>query len=245
MGALCVVATKADMIKWVLARDGKQFVTGYPKSFKDVLGGDTALNTVGEQWKSTRKFVVNGLRTEHLRSRVSVVEDLVLECFDSWETKQIVNVREETKSVSGSITLSLSLFICVSLNPKLCNSVSSSCSFSNLRFLNLLLLLQLAFNVIAQFLLGSRLRSGPVNDALREDFYIVCEGLLAIPIKLPGTKFSKALQVGKDSKKPASLGLGAAMNFNTLKSCFDSSVMCLIDRIGGILEKSGMVPFRT
>jgi steroid 22-alpha-hydroxylase/cytochrome P450 family 90 subfamily A polypeptide 1/brassinosteroid-6-oxidase 2 len=198
MGALCVVATKADMIKWVLARDGKQFVTGYPKSFKDVLGGDTALNTVGEQWKSTRKFVVNGLRTEHLRSLVSVVEDLVLECFDSWETKQIVNVREETKSVSGSITLSLSLFICVSLNPKLCNSVSSSCSFSNLTFLNLLLLLQLAFNVIAQFLLGSRLRSGPVNDALREDFYIVCEGLLAIPIKLPGTKFSKALQVGKD-----------------------------------------------
>ncbi|KAH9532184.1 hypothetical protein CY35_19G076800 [Sphagnum magellanicum] len=64
--------------------------------------------------------------------------------------KQIVNVREETKS--------------------------------------------LAFNVIAQFLLGSRLRSGPVNDALREDFYILCEGLLAIPIKLPGTKFSKALQ---------------------------------------------------
>ncbi|CAM6046343.1 unnamed protein product, partial [Sphagnum compactum] len=150
MGALCVVATKADMIKWVLARDGKQFVTGYPKSFKDVLGSDTVLNTVGEQWKSTRKFVVNGLRTEHLRSRVSVVEDLVLECFDSWETKQIVNVREETKS--------------------------------------------LAFNVIAQFLLGSRLRSGPVNDALREDFYILCEGLLAIPIKLPGTKFSKALQ---------------------------------------------------
>jgi len=106
MGALCVVATKADMIKWVLARDGKQFVTGYPKSFKDVLGSDTALNTVGEQWKSTRKFVVNGLRTEHLRSRVSVVEDLVLECFDSWETKQIVNVREETKSVSSSSTLS-------------------------------------------------------------------------------------------------------------------------------------------
>jgi steroid 22-alpha-hydroxylase/cytochrome P450 family 90 subfamily A polypeptide 1/brassinosteroid-6-oxidase 2 len=62
----------------------------------------------------------------------------------------------------------------------------------------LLLLLQLAFNVIAQFLLGSRLRSGPVNDAVREDFYILCEGLLAIPIKLPGTKFSKALQVEKD-----------------------------------------------
>jgi len=116
-----------------------------------------------------------------------------------------------------------------------------------LTFLNLLLLLllQLAFNVITQFLLGSRLRSGPVNDALREDFYILCEGFLAIPIKLPGTKFSKALQVGKDSKKPASLGQGAAMNFNTLKSCFGSSLMCLIDRTGGILEKSGMVPFRT
>ncbi len=114
MGALCVVATKADMIKWVLARDGKQFVTGYPKSFKGVLGSDTALNTVGEQWKSTRKFVVNGLRTEHLRSRVSVVEDLVLECLDSWETKQIVNVREETKSVSSSSTLSLSLSLCLS-----------------------------------------------------------------------------------------------------------------------------------
>jgi cytochrome P450 len=114
MGALCVVATKADMIKWVLARDGKQFVTGYPKSFKAVLGGDTTLNTVGEQWKSTRKFVVNGLRTEHLRSRVSVVEDLVLECLDSWETKQIVNVREETKSVSSSSTLSLSLSLCLS-----------------------------------------------------------------------------------------------------------------------------------
>jgi cytochrome P450 len=52
----------------------------------------------------------------------------------------------------------------------------------------------LAFNGIAQFLLGSRLRSGPVNDAVREDFYIMGEGLLAMPIKLPGTKFSKALQ---------------------------------------------------
>jgi steroid 22-alpha-hydroxylase/cytochrome P450 family 90 subfamily A polypeptide 1/brassinosteroid-6-oxidase 2 len=221
MGALCVVATKADMIKWVLARDGKQFVTGYPKSFKGVLGSDTALNTVGEQWKSTRKFVVNGLRTEHLRSRVSVVEDLVLECFDSWETKQIVNVREETKSVSSSSTPSLSLFLCVSLNPKLCNSVSSSCSFSNLTLLNLLLLLlQLAFNIIAQFLLGSRLRSGPVNDAVREDFYILCEGLLAIPIKLPGTKFSKALQVEKDSKKPAKSRTRSCNEFQYIEILF-------------------------
>jgi steroid 22-alpha-hydroxylase/cytochrome P450 family 90 subfamily A polypeptide 1/brassinosteroid-6-oxidase 2 len=55
--------------------------------------------------------------------------------------------------------------------------------------------LQLAFNAIAQILLGSRLQSGPINDALRKDFFLMSEGLFAIPIELPGTKFSNALQV--------------------------------------------------
>jgi hypothetical protein len=54
---------------------------------------------------------------------------------------------------------------------------------------------QLAFNVVAHFLLGSRLASGDVNDALRKDFYVLTEGLFALPINLPGTSFSKALQV--------------------------------------------------
>jgi hypothetical protein len=46
-----------------------------------------------------------------------------------------------------------------------------------------------------RFFLGSRLQSGPINDALRKDFFLMSEGLFAIPIKLPGTKFSNALQV--------------------------------------------------
>jgi steroid 22-alpha-hydroxylase len=150
MGTFCIIMTKPDFIKWVLAHDGKEIITGYPKSFKNVIGGDSTLNSVGARWKSARKFLVNSLRTERLRTRVSVVEDLILECLDSWQNKDPVNVREETKS--------------------------------------------LAFNAIAQILLGSRLQSGPINDALRKDFFLMSEGLFAIPIKLPGTKFSNALQ---------------------------------------------------
>lgn len=99
MGALCIIATNPDFIKWVLAHDGKEIITGYPKSFKNVIGGDSTLNSVGAPWKSARKFLVNSLRTERLRTRVSVVEDLILECLDSWQNKDPVNVREETKSV--------------------------------------------------------------------------------------------------------------------------------------------------
>jgi hypothetical protein len=51
------------------------------------------------RWKSARKFLVNSLRTGRLRMRVSVVEDLILECLDSWQNKDPVNVREETESV--------------------------------------------------------------------------------------------------------------------------------------------------
>jgi cytochrome P450 len=54
--------------------------------------------------------------------------------------------------------------------------------------------MQLAFNVVAQSLLGSRLDSGKVNDSLREDFFTLTEGLFALPINLPGTKFRKAIQ---------------------------------------------------
>jgi cytochrome P450 len=83
----------------VLTHDDKEINTGYPKSFKNVIGGDSTLNSVGARWKSARKFLVNSLRTERLRMRVSVVEDLILECLDSWQNKDPVNVREETKSV--------------------------------------------------------------------------------------------------------------------------------------------------
>jgi cytochrome P450 len=110
---------------------------------------DCCCNLQDGKWVAPQDFI----QSPHGREDLALF--IAMECWSPQIEaliccKQIVNVREETKS--------------------------------------------LAFNVIAQFLLGSRLRSGPVNDALREDFYILCEGLLAIPIKLPGTKFSKALQ---------------------------------------------------
>ncbi|KAG0604315.1 hypothetical protein M758_10G161800 [Ceratodon purpureus] len=150
MGAFCVVTTKADTIKWVINHDGKQFVTGYPKSFRKVLGEYTALSIHGEKWKSTRRFLVKSLRVELLKERIPMIEELVLENLNSWATKGCVSIREETKT--------------------------------------------LAFNVVAQYLLGSRLKSGPVNDSLRNDFYTLVEGLFALPIALPGTNFTKALQ---------------------------------------------------
>lgn len=153
MGACCIITTKADTIKWVLAHDGKQFVTGYPKSFRKVLGEYTALSTHGEKWKSTRRFLVNSLRVELLKERIPMIERLVLENLNSWAVKGEVSIREETKT--------------------------------------------LAFNVVAQYLLGSRLKSGPVNDSLRNDFYTLTEGLFALPIPLPGTNFTKALQARK------------------------------------------------
>ena len=55
--------------------------------------------------------------------------------------------------------------------------------------------MQLAFNVVAHFLLGSRLASSDVKEALREDFYTLTEGLFAMPVNFPTTKFSKALKV--------------------------------------------------
>lgn len=150
MGACCIITTKADTIKWVLAHEGKQFVTGYPKSFRKVLGEYTALSTHGEKWKSTRRFLVNSLRVELLKQRIPMIEKAVLENLNSWVSKGEVSIREETKT--------------------------------------------LAFNVVAQYLLGSRLKSGPVNDSLRDDFFTLTEGLFALPIPLPGTNFSKALQ---------------------------------------------------
>lgn len=148
MGACCIITTKADTIKWVLAHEGKQFVTGYPKSFRKVLGEFTALSTHGEKWKSTRRFLVNSLRVELLKQRIPMIEKLVIENLDSWSST--VSIREETKT--------------------------------------------LAFNVVAQYLLGSRLKSGPVNDSLRNDFYTLTEGLFTLPIPLPGTNFTKAIQ---------------------------------------------------
>jgi cytochrome P450 len=60
-----------------------------------------------------------------------------------------------------------------------------------------MLVLQLAFNVVAQYLLGSRLKAGPVNDSLRADFYTLTEGMFALPIDLPGTNFRKGLEARK------------------------------------------------
>lgn len=100
MGAFCVVTTKADTIKWVLNHDGKQFVTGYPKSFQKVLGEYTALSIHGEKWKRTRKFLVNSLRVELLKERIPMIEKLVLENLNSWAEKDCVSIREETKTVS-------------------------------------------------------------------------------------------------------------------------------------------------
>lgn len=48
--------------------------------------------------------------------------------------------------------------------------------------------------MVAQYLLGSRLKSGPVNDSLRSDFYTLTEGLFALPINLPGTNFRKGIE---------------------------------------------------
>ncbi|KAG0610021.1 hypothetical protein M758_7G032500 [Ceratodon purpureus] len=150
MGAFCIVTTKADTIKWVLAHEGKQFVTGYPKSFRKVLGEYTALSLHGEQWKSTRRFLVNALRVELLKDRIPMIEARVVENLSSWASKGTLSIREETKT--------------------------------------------LAFNVVAQYLLGSRLKAGPVNDALRKDFYTLTEGMFALPINLPGTNFRKGLE---------------------------------------------------
>lgn len=100
MGAVCIITTKADTIKWVLAHDGKQFVTGYPKSFRKVLGEYTALSLHGEQWKSTRRFLVNSLRVELLKERIPMIEARVLENLSSWANKGTISIREETKTVS-------------------------------------------------------------------------------------------------------------------------------------------------
>jgi (+)-abscisic acid 8'-hydroxylase len=101
MGAFCVVSTNADTIKWILARDGKQFVTGYPKSFRKVLGEYTALSLHGEQWKSTRRFLVNALRVELLKERIPMIEERVVESLASWSSKGTLSIREETKTVSA------------------------------------------------------------------------------------------------------------------------------------------------
>lgn len=49
-----------------------------------------------------QKFIDNSLRTKHLQAEVFLFEELVLVCFNSQETKGLVNVQEETKSVSTS-----------------------------------------------------------------------------------------------------------------------------------------------
>ena len=100
MGALCVVPTRRDVIKFVLDHDGKQFETGYPSGFKKVLGEYTALSLHDEKWRCTRRFLVNSFRVEHLKTRMPVVEKLVLENLGSWEAKDTVCIRDETKTVS-------------------------------------------------------------------------------------------------------------------------------------------------
>jgi steroid 22-alpha-hydroxylase len=102
MGSLCIIPTKGETIKWILNHDGKQFVTGYPKTFRKVLGEYTALSSHGEKWKSTRRFLVNSLRNEQVRARLPAIETLVLECLKSWDTQESVSIREETKSVSAN-----------------------------------------------------------------------------------------------------------------------------------------------
>ena len=104
MGAFCIISTKADTIKWILAQDGKQFVTGYPKSFRKVLGEYTALSLHGEQWKSTRRFLVNSLRVELLKDRIPMIEERVVENLSSWASRGTVSIREETKTVSSEIS---------------------------------------------------------------------------------------------------------------------------------------------
>lgn len=109
MGFQCVIATKGDTIKWVLNREGKQFVASYPPAFKKILGEYTSLASHGDKWKSTRKFIGNSLRIEYLRARVSVVEEQVIECLDTWESKDSVSIREETKTVSNKTISILSV----------------------------------------------------------------------------------------------------------------------------------------
>lgn len=109
MGSLCIIPTKGETIKWILNHEGKQFVTGYPKTFRKVLGEYTALSSHGEKWKSTRRFLVNSLRNENIRARIPAIETLVLECLNSWDTKESVSIREETKSVSIDFHLHISL----------------------------------------------------------------------------------------------------------------------------------------
>lgn len=101
MGALCVVTTTRDVIKFVLDHDGKQFETGYPKAFKKVLGEYTSLSLHDDKWKCTRRFLVNSFRVEHLKARIAVMEKLVLENLASWEGKNSVCIRDETKTVSS------------------------------------------------------------------------------------------------------------------------------------------------
>lgn len=103
MGASCIVPTTSNLIKYVLSRDGKQFETGYPETFKKVLGEYVSLSLHGEKWKCTRRFVVNSFRAEQLKARISVVEKLVLENLSSWGTKDTVCIREETKTVRTSL----------------------------------------------------------------------------------------------------------------------------------------------
>ena len=108
MGALCVVLMTRDVIKFVLDHDGKQFETGYPSGFKKVLGKYTSLSLHDEKWRSTRRFLVNSFRVEHLKARIPVLEKLVLENLASWEVKDTVCIRDETKSVSTTDLLECS-----------------------------------------------------------------------------------------------------------------------------------------
>jgi hypothetical protein len=68
LGALCIIPTKPEMIKWVLKQEGRLFITGYHKSFKKVFGELAALNAVGDLWKSARRFINNSLRAELLQA---------------------------------------------------------------------------------------------------------------------------------------------------------------------------------
>ena len=98
---------------------------------------------------------------------------------------------------------------------------------------------QLAFNVVAQFLLGSRLTSGEVNDSLREDFYTLTEGLFALPIDLPGTNFRKALEVHYLINISFLLLLQQLLLLTLLRDicCRDTRCFNYDPHLGGVREK--------
>ncbi|KAK4742400.1 hypothetical protein SAY87_000401 [Trapa incisa] len=109
LGCPCVMVSSPEAAKFVLVTKSHLFKPTFPASKERMLGKQAIFFHQGPYHSKLRKLVLRAFMPEAVRSKVSDVESLAIDCLKSMEGRSIDNTFLELKTYSFNVAL-LSIF---------------------------------------------------------------------------------------------------------------------------------------